>query len=627
MDSALPGLDIPPNNGSTEDAAGYRVLARKYRPQSFDTLIGQEALVRTLRNAIASGRIHHGYMLTGVRGVGKTTTARLIARALNYVGPDGTGEATVGATDDCPVCQAIAEGRHVDVIEMDAASNTGVDDIREVIDGARYAPTEARYKVYIIDEVHMLSKNAFNALLKTLEEPPPSVIFIFATTEIRKVPVTVLSRCMRFDLRRVPAELLLEHFANIAEKESVSVEAEALALIARAADGSVRDGLSLLDQAIALGDGKSVSAEEVRDMLGLADRQLIFDLMEAAVAGNAEKALETYGMLHNAGAEGVTVIQDMLELVHFITRCALVPTAAKGADVPEAEATRAAAMAEQLAMPALTRMWQILMTGLGEVQRAPEPYMAAEMVILRLCHSAGMPDPSDLIKRLTEAGLSTSKPAPAAAPTTGGPSANQNAPQPITNPRPAQLSGGNAAAALAPKPTPKHTALPAAQTVAAPSLQPLAAPDSFAAAVALLGTHDELRLEAEFKLDARLVAFAEGRIELEDNGAISANQAVKFARFLHDKTGSPWAVELVNRPGAQPLRFDEKAAEAAELKAIRQHPLVAAVLEAFPDATIEKRKALDDQQDDTPLASEADIDMTEPPFDPDDPGFDDSYEF
>ncbi|MBV6633695.1 MAG: DNA polymerase III subunit gamma/tau [Alphaproteobacteria bacterium] len=620
MDSALPGLDIP----AAEDAAGYRVLARKYRPQSFDTLIGQEALVRTLRNAIASGRIHHGYMLTGVRGVGKTTTARLIARALNYVGPDGTGEATVGATDDCPVCQAIAEGRHVDVIEMDAASNTGVDDIREVIDGARYAPTEARYKVYIIDEVHMLSKNAFNALLKTLEEPPPSVIFIFATTEIRKVPVTVLSRCMRFDLRRVPAELLLEHFASIAEKEAVSVEAEALALIARAADGSVRDGLSLLDQAIALGDGKSVSAEEVRDMLGLADRQLIFDLMEAAVAGDAEKALETYGMLHNAGAEGVTVIQDMLELVHFITRCALVPTAAKGADVPEAEATRAAGMAEQLAMPALTRMWQILMTGLGEVQRAPEPHMAAEMVILRLCHSAGLPDPSDLIKRLTDGELTTGRATPAGAGAASGPTANQNAPQPMGAP-PQRVSNGNTALKLAPTP-----AQPAPQPV---TPQALPGPDSFAAAVALLGAHNELRLEAEFKLDARLVSFSEGRIELEENGLINSNQALRFARFLSDTTGSPWAVELVDQPGLDPLRANEKAAEEAEMEAIRQHPLVAAVLEAFPDAKIERREIADEADDAAPLASEdampgdPDLDMTEAPFDPDDPGFDDDYDF
>ena len=585
--------------------------------------------MRTLRNAIASGRIHHGYMLTGVRGVGKTTTARLIARALNYVGPDGSGEATVGPTDDCPVCKAIAEGRHVDVIEMDAASNTGVDDMREVIDSARYAPTEARYKVYIIDEVHMLSKSAFNALLKTLEEPPPSVIFIFATTEIRKVPVTVLSRCMRFDLRRVPAELLIEHFKSIATTEQVAVEDEAMALVARAADGSVRDGLSLLDQAIALGDGKSVSVDEVRGMLGLADRQLIFDLMEAVVNAKPDDALATYGTLHNAGAEAVTVIQDLLELTHFITRVSLVPTASKGAEVPEAEATRATALAGNLGMPALTRIWQILMAGLAEVQQAPQPHMAAEMVILRLCHAAGLPDPTDLIKKLKSEGAGSSGTAPTAPGTTnGGPSANQNTPAPANTPGTPMVAASrqsNTATAAqpiaAPQPAPKPTPAP----VAAPQVQVA----SFEDALKILGEQGELLTREALKFDARLVRFEQGHIALQDNVGVKPEQSHKLAKALRTATGEQWIVELVEETGAEPIRAREQQEAAAERDEVSKHPIVAAVLNSFPKASIVDIKDLNKPDIDKlpaaeSLSSDASDDM---PFDPEDPGFDDDLDF
>ncbi|MEO0391617.1 MAG: DNA polymerase III subunit gamma/tau [Pseudomonadota bacterium] len=706
MDASFPGLDLPDDKQSGSNPAGYRVLARKYRPQSFDALIGQEALVRTLRNAIASGRIHHGYMLTGVRGVGKTTTARLIARALNYIGPDGSGEATVGPTDDCPVCQAIAEGRHVDVIEMDAASNTGVDDMREVIDSARYAPTEARYKVYIIDEVHMLSKSAFNALLKTLEEPPPSVIFIFATTEIRKVPVTVLSRCMRFDLRRVPAELLIDHFKAIAEAETVAVEDEALALVARAADGSVRDGLSLLDQAIALGDGKNVSVDEVRSMLGLADRQLIFDLMDAVISAKPDEALATYGTLHNAGAEALTVIQDMLELTHFITRVSLVPTASKGADVPEAEATRATMLAERLGMPALTRIWQILMAGLGEVQQAPQPHMAAEMVILRLCHAAGLPDPSDLVKKLkTEQGANAAATAGAAGtPGAGGsasagssaPSANQNLPRPAnqtsalqpsappsgipqtgtpqtgtTQPSMPSVGTGQSAAgataALASQPTAMPTLSPAPAAVAAmapatakqAAAKPAAAvaanpapepapettpvvpspaadqtadqateqhqvPD-FEAALHILGQQGSLLAKEELIFDARLVRFDQGHIKIQDNAGVKPELTHKLAKALREATGEPWIVELVDEPGAPPIRERKRQEAQAERDEVAQHPVVAAVLSSFPKANIVDIKNLNQPAlDGIPVAESLSSDASDDvPFDPEDPGFDD----
>ena len=373
----------------------YRVLARKYRPVDFTTLVGQEAMVRTLRNAIATGRIAHAFMLTGVRGVGKTTTARIIARALNCIGPDGKGGPTVDPCGVCDNCTSITEDRYVDVIEMDAASRTGIDDVRELIEGVRYRPVSARYKVYIIDEVHMLSEKAFNALLKTLEEPPPHVKFLFATTEIRKVPVTVLSRCQRFDLKRVPQHTLVEHFGRIAGIEKVEISPEALSLLARAADGSVRDGLSMLDQAIAHGGGV-VDAAQVRDMLGLADRGRVLELFEKTMAGDAPSVVALLGEMHDSGADPVVVLQDMLELTHWVTRLKVAPEAAAAS--ADSERAHGLALAKKLSMGSLTLAWTLLMKGLQETLVAPSPMRAAEMALIRVCFATDLPKPADALR-------------------------------------------------------------------------------------------------------------------------------------------------------------------------------------------------------------------------------------
>ncbi len=387
----------------TDTAPGYQVLARKYRPARFDDLIGQEPMVRTLKNAFAAGRIPHAWMLTGVRGVGKTTTARILARALNYATDDGSGSPNVELATEGIHCRAIMEGRHPDVLEMDAASHTGIDDIREIIDSARYAPVSARYKVYIIDEVHMLSKQAFNGLLKTLEEPPPHVKFVFATTEIRKVPVTVLSRCQRFDLRRIDAALLTEHLAAIAEKEKVEAEPEALRQIARAAEGSARDALSILDQAIAHGGGK-VEAEAVQHMLGLADRTRVVDLFEHVMKGDTAAALQEIEAQHLTGADPETVLTDLADFTHYVTRLKLAPNAAAHAAISEAERVRGTAFAEALSLRELSRAWQMLTKGIQEVALVARPLAAAEMVLVRLCHAADLPAPDEAVRMLTDAG-------------------------------------------------------------------------------------------------------------------------------------------------------------------------------------------------------------------------------
>src|SRR5690242_19814132 len=385
----------------TDSATGYRVLARKYRPQTFAEVIGQEAMVRTLSNAIAEGRIAQAFILTGVRGVGKTTTARIIARALNCIGADGVGAPTISPCGECLHCRSIAEDRHVDVIEMDAASRTGIDDIRDLTEGVRYRPVSARYKVYIIDEVHMLSKPAFNALLKTLEEPPPDVKFVFATTEVHKVPVTVLSRCQRFSLRRVPIEQLVAHYRQIAAAEAVEITPAALALIARAADGSVRDGLSLLDQAIALAAGR-IEEAAVREMLGVADHGLVIDLFETVLKGDTKRALAQMQSLYEGGADPLMVMQDLLDLTHFVTRLKLAPEAGSGDPLEEGDRERARPLAAALSMPVLTRAWQMLLKGIEEVQNAPMPGQAAEMVLIRLAYVADLPAPAELVRTLTD---------------------------------------------------------------------------------------------------------------------------------------------------------------------------------------------------------------------------------
>ena len=402
-----------------ETGGSYRVLARAYRPKTFAELIGQQAMVQTLTNAFRSGRLAHAFVLTGVRGVGKTTTARIIARAFNCVGPDGAGGPTVEPCGECEHCRAIDEDRHVDVLEMDAASHTGVDDIRELIESARYRPATARTKVYIIDEVHMLSKSAFNALLKTLEEPPPHVKFVFATTEVRRVPVTVLSRCQRFDLRRVNTESLTAHFAGVAESEGAQVSADALLLIARAADGSVRDGLSLLDQVIAhrADDEAEIGADDVRTMLGLADRTQVFDLLDAVLKGEIAAALDLFSDQYAAGADPAAILEDMLELVHWLTRVKIVPAIADAADVPEAERIRGRAMADALSMAALARAWQMVFKGLAEVHAAPAAGHAADMVLVRMAYAADLPTPAESVRALRpEIASGPAKPGAAPAP-------------------------------------------------------------------------------------------------------------------------------------------------------------------------------------------------------------------
>ncbi|HUC72799.1 MAG TPA: DNA polymerase III subunit gamma/tau, partial [Stellaceae bacterium] len=483
-----------------DPANAYRVLARKYRPQTFAELIGQDAVVRTLANAIETGRIAHAFILTGVRGVGKTTTARIIARALNCVGADGAGGPTAAPCGECAHCRSIAEDRHVDVIEMDAASRTGVDDIRELTDGVRYRPVSARYKVYIIDEVHMLSKNAFNALLKTLEEPPPAVVFVFATTEIHKVPVTVLSRCQRFSLRRVPAEMLAEHYRRVAEAEAVEAEPAALALIARAADGSVRDGLSLLDQAIALSGGR-VAESAVRDMLGIADRGRVFDLLEAVLRGEAAAALAQLDRLYEEGADPLLVLQDLLDLSHFLTRLKLAPEAGTGDPIAEGDRERARPLADKLSIPALARVWQMLLKGLGEVQEAPAPIQAAEMVLVRLAYVADLPAPAELVRSL-QAGAARGEPAGPA------PTSRRETPAPVAAAPSRPPAGGALRAPVVLAEAAVETAPP---TPSSAALEPM--PQSFDEVVALFDKQREAVLRSHLAANLHLVHFEPGRIE------------------------------------------------------------------------------------------------------------------
>jgi DNA polymerase-3 subunit gamma/tau len=545
-------------------AGAYRVLARTYRPTTFDDLIGQDAMVRILRNAFSLGRIAHAFMLTGVRGVGKTTTARIVARALNCVGVDGTGGPTADPCGVCANCVAILADRHPDVIEMDAASRTGVDDVREIIDATRFRPLQARAKVFIIDEVHMLSRNAFNALLKTLEEPPPHVKFIFATTEIRKVPVTVLSRCQRFDLRRIPLADLAAFFGRVAAAEGVAISPGALDLIARAADGSARDGLSLLDQAIANGPargdsaGAAISEEAMVEMLGLADRGLLFDLFEALMQGRTDAALAVTDRAHERGADLGLLLSDLLDLTHILTRIKSVPGLRDGNELPEAERTRGAALADRLSVPVLGRTWQMLLKGVAEVEAAPDRRAAAEMVLIRLCYVADLPPPGELVRRLTQGGE-----APASGPSGGGGGGAMRS----------ASGGGQAMAAPA--------VLPDAVADPAPSLR------SFRDVVALAADRHEISLHAHLLHSAHLVRFAPPVIELRTEPDAPRDLAARLATLLQEASGVRWTIALSTAAGEATIAAQGNAADASRRETAAQHPLVLAIMAAFPGAKIE----------------------------------------
>ncbi|HKD46497.1 MAG TPA: DNA polymerase III subunit gamma/tau [Rhizomicrobium sp.] len=537
----------------------YRVLARKYRPSDFTGLIGQEALVRTLSNAFATGRIAHAFMLTGVRGVGKTTTARIIARALNCIGPDGKRtEPTIHPCGVCDPCVTIAESRNVDVQEMDAASNNGVDEVRQIIEAVRYAPASSRYKVYILDEVHMLSKAAFNAILKTLEEPPPHVKFIFATTEIRKVPVTVLSRCQRFDLRRIESGELAQYLGRIAAKEDVGIEEDALALIARAAEGSARDALSLLDQAIAHHEKGEISAESMREMLGLADRGRVLDLFEKVMSGDVPAALNDLGALYDSGADPLAVMQDLLEITHFLTRLKVAPAAQGFFDGASGEAKRAAELAAKLQVSSLTRAWQMLLKGLFEVRDAVRPISACEMALIRLAYAAELPPTDRLVKDLL-----------------GGNAPAARTAIPANAPTPAR---GPTSSSTAPRTAHALDVAPAGES--APTLR------SLEDIASLAQKNGAPVLKVHIENDMHLVKLEAGRLEFRPSLRAPRSLAGDLQQKLRDWTATRWTVSISNEPGQPTLAEMKRNAKAARIESVMQVPVVRAVLDRFPGAEI-----------------------------------------
>jgi DNA polymerase III subunit gamma/tau len=572
------GFDL---GGPPEAGKHYRVLARKYRPSSFDDLIGQQAMVRTVSNAFETGRIPQAWILTGVRGVGKTTTARILARALNYELPDGS---VTGPTIHMPVpgihCQAIMESRHMDVLEMDAASHTGVDDVRQINDSVRYAPASARYKVYIIDEVHMLSNAAFNAFLKTLEEPPEHVKFVFATTEIRKVPVTVLSRCQRFDLRRVKADVLMAHLSSIAAKEKVEAEPEALGIIARAAEGSVRDSLSLFDQAIAHAAGV-VRADAVRQMLGLADRTRVIDLFEQLARGDIAAAFAEFREQYDTGADPIVVLSDLAEFVNFVTRVKVVPATADNVAFGETERQRARDFAAKISMRVLSRMWQMLLKGIAEVQAATRPAAAAEMVLVRIAYVADMPTPDEAIRMLEQNG--------------GG--------SPVIAANAATSSAPSPSAASMPSPPPRATSAPRAglegsarTQMAAPVTETQSAPAvlriaSFPELVALAGEKRDLLTKAALEADVRLVRIEDGRLEVTLERSAARTLINDLSRKLEQWTGRRWTVIVSNEAGQPTLRSQNLVEKNQREREAVSDPRVKEVLARFPGAkVVEVRK-------------------------------------
>jgi DNA polymerase-3 subunit gamma/tau len=599
-----PGSDDSASAPETTGSQPYVVLARKYRPATFDDLIGQSAMVTTLRNAFASGRIAQGYMLTGVRGVGKTTTARILARALNYEAP-GIDVPTIDMPGLGVHCKDIMEGRHPDVLEMDAASNTGVDNIREIIESAQYTPLVARTKVFIIDEVHMLSKGAFNALLKTLEEPPAHVRFIFATTEIRKVPVTVLSRCQRFDLRRVEQPVLVEHFSRIASNENANADSDALALIARAAEGSVRDGLSILDQAIAMGEGH-VTATMVRDMLGLADRARVFDLAEALFRGDTAAALAGLEGLHRDGAEAVQIVSDLAEAVHVVARVKAVGTEPAGEALSVEEKARASALADRLSMPYLSRAWQLLLKGIEETARAANPLAAAEMVLIRLAYTSDLPTPDELIRALGSGAVPQRKPSSSPASGSGevrGPLNKIETGEAIARSPAADLDLSAADDADDDQDGFDLDDAPEASG-------PMFARElrSFQDVVNLVGEKRDAMLKVHLEDNVSLVKFdaVTGSIDLFLLPKAPPELANDLREKLNAWTGRRWVVVLSKAAGQPTIGSVRREREAAELAALKEHPAVKAFLKAFPDAEIAEvrriaapRQARDEKDDES----------------------------
>ena len=551
---------------SDDSHNAYQVLARKYRPQDFSALIGQEAMVRVLRNAFEKDRIHHAYVLTGVRGIGKTTTARIIAKGLNCIGADGTGGPTVEPCGVCEHCKAIIDSRHVDVIEMDAASNTGIDDVREVIEAAKYRPAMARYKVFIIDETHMLSKQAFNGLLKTLEEPPEHVKFLFATTEIRKMPVTVLSRCQRFDLRRIEPDRLIEHLASICTKEGVEIASEALALIARAAEGSVRDALSLLDQAIADG-GKD--AASVRTMLGLADRARVLDLFGMIMRGEAKEALEELRDQHKSGADPEATLRDLAETTHWLSTLKISPELVNDPALGADTAARGAEMAATLGMRVLARTWQMLLKALDELARSPSAVMAAEMTIIRLCAVSDLPTPEELVRKLSEQGA-------------GDAGASPPAPKPDAGSAPPQARLSVAASNTAPAAVPQARA----QANPAPAQDLSHLPQSFDAVVALISAKKDGELLYDVETGVRLISYAPGRIEFQPATGARDDLAGRLLQALTQWTDHRWIVSVGDAPGGATVSEARSEQMQSLEQRVRKNPLVAAGLALFKDAEL-----------------------------------------
>ncbi len=566
----------------------YQVLARKYRPETFADLVGQDAMVRTLKNAFAAGRIAQAFMMTGIRGTGKTTTARIIAKGMNCIGPDGTGQPTTDPCGKCEHCTAIMEGRHVDVMEMDAASRTGVNDIREIIDSVQYRAASARYKIYIIDEVHMLSTSAFNALLKTLEEPPAHVKFIFATTEIRKVPVTVLSRCQRFDLRRIEPEDMIAMLRRIADAEGAQIADDALALITRAAEGSARDAQSLLDQGISHGAGET-SADQIRAMLGLADRGRVLDLFDMILKGDTAAALTEIGAQYAEGADPLAVLRDLAEITHWVSVVKITPDAAEDPTVSPDERARGVQMAAALPMRVLTRMWQMLLKALEEVSAAPNAMMAAEMAVIRLTHVADLPAPEELIRQLQN---QTPPPHPNGP---GGPGGSGGGMSAQSGGAPAGAYGG---AQMPPAGGPSGGA-PVASGGSGPVValaqeadQALARFPTFEHVVELIRASRDVKLLVEVETGVRLAAYQPGRIEFTPTDTAPRDLASRLGSALQSRTGNRWVVTVVAGAETETIAEVRDAAENTLRAAASDHPMVQAVLASFPKAKITRIRTI-----------------------------------